>query len=698
MRRFRAQQTASRGYQLMVIPLFLFLFLITGIPLVQAVLSSFYSESFGIRTWIGLQGYRFVIGDPALRMSINITLLWGAASIGGSLLCAYLLAEKLYARRKRAGCLFAILLPAWIIPIFISIPLWRAMLYGNGGSSLASALTGASIPLTTSPAAAFWISVLVSVWLSLPFPTIVIYSNLQKINRFQVDAAIIDGCSRWELNRYLYLPSLREPALALTVLSAIGAFKEFTMLYLLTAGGPPLVEGITDNFIVGTTTTVGIFLYQTFGSFTDYGLTAVFGVFMAAGVLLIMLVWIILRISSAERRFRALAAAAVLLHIIWFSRLHLAAVPLIIITALPGRSAIALTLRGFRKPLLLCLLLAEAAALLIALRTAHWFIAFNPAILSTMLLPAVLPGNGRSRRFPAAERLKPLLKQVPGFLSLLPDRMRRLLFHILQEGVTWATALFSLLILYLLIWLSFSKGNVCSFTGFLPPFPTLSSYSRIFSEYSLHRALLNTLLIALPTAILVPLIVIPGSYALARMPSDRSDRWLMALQTLGTAGGIHTLIPLFIITGMLGLLDTRTVIVIIYIGHAIPRSALILRAFFHNIPHTLHEAASIEGSSYWHYLRTILIPLSLPAVISIMMTSFLSAWNGFLVPLLFIGSETKHPVSITLFNFVGSGESGNPQWSLFAAASTVNLIIVSLLFLLGKRPLGKSDLSDYWSY
>jgi len=678
-------------YQLLAAPLLVLLLVITGLPLLQALVSSFFSDSFGVRTWIGLKGYRFVLQDRALGITINITLLWSFLSVSFTLFASYLLAERLHLSKKRSISLYAALLVPWVVPIFISVPLWRALLYGNGGDSLFSALFGFHIPLTTSPPAAFLVSVLVSVWLGLPFTTLVIFGSMKKINHTIIDAAALDGCTGLQLTLHIYLPSLREPLLILGVLAAVSSFKEFSMLYLLTAGGPPLISGITENFIVGATSTVGIFLYQVFSGFTDYGITAVFGIFLACGVAVIMLIWAALRLPDERRRLTLINIYSFGLHMIWFRPFHAVLVPLMLLVQYSPTSWTGITHN--RKKLLTLLTAAETLGTILSIITYGILEGFLPPLLFSLLILLTHPADRRLTGFSrkqiissAAVRAKAVLLRTADFLYSSIQFLTAALFGIA-----------SLLIVYLLIWLSFSRGNIVSFTGFIPLFPSASSYGTIFTDYQFGRALLNTLLIALPTAVLIPFLIVPGAYGLSRMQPARGDRWVTAIQTIGTAGGIHTLIPLITVIGILGLLDTRAAVILLYVGHSIPRATLIMKAFFQDIPESLYETAALEGCGFRKYLKHILVPLSFPAILTIMMTSFLGAWNGFLVPLLFLGSENKFPVSITLFRFVGSGDSGSPLWSLFAAASVVDMVIVGGLFLLVKRPLGTTRLSEFQS-
>lgn len=678
----------ERGFQLLVVPLLIMLLLITGLPILQTLFLSFFSDSYGAREWIGLDGYRFILEDQALNLTINITVLWSFSTVSISLAAAYLLAERLYHSSKRSVSILMSLLIPWVVPIFISVPLWRALLYGNGGDSLISALFHISVPITTNPEAAFIASVIVAVWLELPFSTLIIFSNLKKINRSVADAASLDGCSRWHCTRYIYLPLLKEPLLIVGVLAAVGSFKEFSMMYMLTAGGPPLVAGITENFIVGATSTVGIFLYQIFQGINDFGITAVFGVFLTCGVAVIMLLWAALRVNNRRKRLILIIFYSMLIHIVWFRPIYAFLLPSVLLVFL-GAEKLSWVFVN-RKILISILFIVELVGMIVEIQVSGILQGFSPPILLSMLVLLTIP----SPKMQVRHKLHTFFRTV-GNTSLVSERFAvffqksgNLIFQSLQSLTTLFMGISSVLIVYMLIWLSFSRSNVCSFTGFFPSFPSAAAYADIFTEYHFGRAIKNTLLIALSTAVIMPFFAVPGAYGLARMKQKKSNRWLVAIQTIGTAGGIHTLIPLFVALGVIGLLDTRAAVIFLYVGHTIPKAVLVLKSFYQDIPETLYESAVIEGCGFGNFLKRILVPLSFPVILTVMMASFLGAWNGFLVPLLFLGSESKYPVSITLFRFVGPGDSGSPLWSLFAAASVLDMFIVGGLFLLVKKPFG----------
>ena len=89
------------------------------------------------------------------------------------------------------------------------------------------------------------------------------------------------------------------------------------------------------------------------------------------------------------------------------------------------------------------------------------------------------------------------------------------------------------------------------------------------------------------------------------------------------------------------------------------------------------------------------MPLSIPVVSVAAIQGFLGAWNGFLVPLLFINDDTRYTISVKLTSLVGTIASGSPRWNLFAAASVMNVLLLGLLFVRFRGALGRTALAEY---
>jgi multiple sugar transport system permease protein len=114
-----------------------------------------------------------------------------------------------------------------------------------------------------------------------------------------------------------------------------------------------------------------------------------------------------------------------------------------------------------------------------------------------------------------------------------------------------------------------------------------------------------------------------------------------------------------------------------------PLYIFLLRQFYQSVPLEMDDAAKIDGASYLQILTRIMIPLSLPALGTISILSFVLHWNDFFRPLIYLSSRSNHTVAIALRNF--QADFGATPWHLMMAASMVALVPVVLVFFLAQR-------------
>ena len=452
-------------------------------PFAAALWDSVHHDVYGTRSWAGLDNYADLTADGGPVLSLAITTVWATASTIGSLILAFLLAAVLTRHGTAGRLLFAVLLVPWGIPLVVAVPLWRAIVHGEGGLSVLARL-GVEVNLLLDPGAAFLVTLAVNLWLLVPLAAFVLLGAMRKIPEARMEAAAVDGAGGWHTARHIILPAVRGPILALAVLTFIRTFKEFTLVYLMTAGGPPLAWGITGRHIIGATTTVGVLLYELLLETEDLGLTAAASVVLAAAVALMIGGWRLARrrlTGSAEPRIRPAPVASA----VW--NLLLAAAPVVF----------------------------------------------------------------------AAATLTPLFWMVRLALS---DPLGADLYR---------------------LW---------------PRNPGVATLAEVLGGPVLWRALGNTLVVAGITAAVAPLVVFLASAAL----TDRGPRWsgraLMTVQTLAVVGGIHSLIPLYVMTRRVGLLGSYVPLVLIYMYQALPFGLFTTIAFLEEIPASLRETAQLEGA------------------------------------------------------------------------------------------------------
>lgn len=214
-------------------------------------------------------------------------------------------------------------------------------------------------------------------------------------------------------------------------------------------------------------------------------------------------------------------------------------------------------------------------------------------------------------------------------------------------------------------------------------------------ESTFGRYFFNSLVVAVGGTALQMFVSIMAAYAFARMRFPLRDfLFVVVLATLIIPFEV-TMIPNFVTIrhmpllggnnlfgfGGQGLYDTYAGMMIPGIAHAF--SIFLLRQSFMQIPRDYWDAARIDGASHWRFLWKIMVPLSMPTVLTAGLFALLARWNALLWPLIITSSENLRPAQVALLLF--RGEEGPNFHYLLAAATLIALPGIVLYFLLQKR-------------
>lgn len=221
-----------------------------------------------------------------------------------------------------------------------------------------------------------------------------------------------------------------------------------------------------------------------------------------------------------------------------------------------------------------------------------------------------------------------------------------------------ALALYLAFLAFPLLWLlstSFASPQdlVRLHPGLFPEQPTLDNYVTAFSEQALVRSALNSLVVALSSAVLTVLVALPASYAVVRLRSRMAKPilgWVLVSQLFPF---ILLVIPIFLILRSAQLVDTRPGLVLIYVVWILPFALWMLQGYVRELPKDIEEAAMVDGASRLQVLRSIVLPLLLPGVVATTLFAFITAWNEFFFALVLIKSPELETLPLTLARFVG---------------------------------------------
>ncbi len=256
----------------------------------------------------------------------------------------------------------------------------------------------------------------------------------------------------------------------------------------------------------------------------------------------------------------------------------------------------------------------------------------------------------------------------------------------------WGIAVFfligGLLWVYPFIWMvsaSFKKPLEVFSAGLnlIPATPDFSSYSRAWFDGHFGQYTLNTIIVTVSTVVIVVIRCALAGYVLGRYRFGGSRVIVGILVfTLFVPTG-YTIIPVVNISMQLGLLNSLTGVIVALSGAANVASILLYAGYFRQLPKELEEAAIVDGAGFGRVFFSIMMPLATPVSATVAVLTFLSSWNAFFLPLVFTFSRPDlRTLSVGMRAFVGED---NTDWSGLAAAATISLLPVVILFIVLQR-------------
>jgi multiple sugar transport system permease protein len=195
-----------------------------------------------------------------------------------------------------------------------------------------------------------------------------------------------------------------------------------------------------------------------------------------------------------------------------------------------------------------------------------------------------------------------------------------------------------------------------------------------------RTALFNSIQVASLGAIIGLLLAIPAAYALSRIPMPGGRVTMTAILATRMLPAIATVIPLYLMAATLGLMDTKAVLVILYLSFVLPFNVWILTGFFSTIPREIEEAARIDGAGRLRVLRSVILPLSRPGIAATAIYSFLLAWDEFFFPLIFTSTREAKMVPVAISEFTGRHAVDFGAMATGGVLAAIPVVIVALVF------------------
>ncbi len=644
-----------------VIALASLVFLVSFFPIVWGTFLSFFDflTASSIH-FVGFKNIFMAFGDHGLSLSVKITALWALTVLLLKVAISYSLALSLSNLKKLSGFLYTVTLTPWAIPVYISIISWTVLIEGYGGSSVLSHIFMTNLDLTSNIPLAFLTTAFVSTWLGIPMMTLVLLSSMQSIPRGLQDLSKMEGLDPLEKALNLYLPYTLPVAFPYMFLSFLSSFKEFTVFFLMTNGGPALVSGFSSRTIVGATTSLGMLMYSKFYSTRNYGVVGAYSVAIGVVIMLLLIVGWNYQFKSRKSHLIISVLLAHTVFDIWkLGDGVFSVVPLIFYIF--SYMFLIKKKRIFKKIFVMGAVIDLAYMIINMLTRGFDGISVSAIISAVVAITFSFEGKIHVNPFKLSQRFWKVLKGI--WLS------------------TWSLGVF--LPVWAVVFMALSRENVIPIEKFWPASTTFSNFYTLFQSQGFLRALENSLIISSLAVIMVIFTVFPAAWASIDSKGALKLGKTMAFASFFT--GMHTLIPLAITFKFLGLLNTLWGISIAISAHSSVIAYFLILPFLQSIPKSLNEAAKLDGANDFSRMVKIYLPLSIPVLVTVGVYVFIEAWNSFVFPLILLDSQRLYPVSIVLYNFIGEYGVAYSKWNLFGAGSVVNMVIISMVFIFSRK-------------
>lgn len=222
----------------------------------------------------------------------------------------------------------------------------------------------------------------------------------------------------------------------------------------------------------------------------------------------------------------------------------------------------------------------------------------------------------------------------------------------------------------------------------VPPnlFPSgfaIQNYIHVLSNTGVVNYLGNSFQIVFLTVVFTLIIAVPAAYGLSRFRFKFKKYTLILILVTQMISAVVISIPLYRFFAQLDLLNNYVTLILVYVSVVLPFSTWFMKNFLDTIPKELDEAAIVDGCNRWQLLTKILLPLSIPGVISVTILISVQSWSQFVIPFILLDNQEMYPVSVGIINLQSHQETITTHY--LAAGSIISIIPVILLFVIMQK-------------
>ena len=260
---------------------------------------------------------------------------------------------------------------------------------------------------------------------------------------------------------------------------------------------------------------------------------------------------------------------------------------------------------------------------------------------------------------------------------MVTGKKNRIFWMVLKNILAWSASLLVLIPLALIVINAFkSDGEVLTMTLSLPKTWTFSNFGTVVEKGKLVRSFFNSLLYAGCATLLTVMLGSMAAYVFSRRRTGRFSALYMYV-VLGMVIPVNY-VTLTRVMQTMHLTNTALGIILLYTAMQLPFTVFLTYGFVSKVPQELDEAAILDGCGPGRLFFYIVLPMLKPAIITAGVLCFLNTWNEFTMPLYFLHSSDRWPMTLAIYNFFGQYEM---SWNLICADVILTCAPVILVYL-----------------
>ena len=221
----------------------------------------------------------------------------------------------------------------------------------------------------------------------------------------------------------------------------------------------------------------------------------------------------------------------------------------------------------------------------------------------------------------------------------------------------------------------------------LPINPTFENYEKIWnleptsSRGTLKSAFTNSAIVSIGTVILSSIVSTLAAYSITILRTPFRNIFFLLIIMPILIPGISLLIPTYKLVRDLGLMNSYLGLILMHSTGMLTLGVFLMRNAFISIPTSLREVALLDGASELRIIFTVMLPLAIPGLLTLMVFALYASWNDFILAFLFVNSTDMEMLNIFLMKLTLSGSQFDTFWGLLNSGAIISFIPIILVYI-----------------